>query len=400
MSSTNTSISNTLSDEKGQSRRASAGGVFGKGTGEGVKALLGMGAMFTVVFWFYVVDFDGGAVGAALLGAVGQINGLKTYPNFITLPANSTTPEEVTHMVWEGKAWGAMWSAANASSLFNAALASEDAASSYVPSSAYTYTGLEVRYATVWASSIKSTFAALEVMASDVFASQTIVPFLTRLNGTQTLGTSQAKVLAAPLSASYLNLAPFPQGDKAVLNTVGFVLPILFVFFFILPMNMIFERKGVYRNNSLHQNLLLRFCVETVWTLIAGISVIGWSLTFKENYTLPAKNVFALFAVSWVSEIIYFNLLDAIISFAPMPLVAPLTTIVIILSVAGSAYPLEGQAKFFRIHYAFPSHAGWTTQITVGGHYFPFTIYRFSVGATAKIFLLNSEFLIMLFLNS
>jgi hypothetical protein len=118
-----------------------------------------------------VVDFDGGSVGeksrghqpsfmgaeilhtwlpgTALLTAAGRITGPSTLPTYRVMKPESTTEADLIKMVHRGKAWGAIWANEGATRRFLDAVASQDAASAYVPANALSYTGLEVRYNTV-----------------------------------------------------------------------------------------------------------------------------------------------------------------------------------------------------------------------------------------------------------
>lgn len=214
-----------------------------------------------------IVDFDGGPVGAsplsslclgrqlttwrtgaALLEAVSTLDGSPSSPSFVVLPANSSSAKLVQDRVFEGKAWGAMYATADASSRFEAAILDESLAGTYVAADAWVYTGLEVRYTTVrlsssswrvlplisstqtWSAYVLPTFLRLQAVATQIFAQRTTIPRLLSLSGA-TLSNAQARFIPAPVSATFLNLTPFDFGSRVLQNAFGTVMPILFVFF-------------------------------------------------------------------------------------------------------------------------------------------------------------------------
>lgn len=65
-----------------------------------------------------------------------------------------------------------------------------------------------------------------------------------------------------------------------------------------MGLNNIFALFGIYRNASVSRLMALRIPIALVWTLITSLSVVGWSLMYDESYSLPAKNFFALWAIS------------------------------------------------------------------------------------------------------
>ncbi|KAM0749826.1 hypothetical protein T439DRAFT_357348 [Meredithblackwellia eburnea MCA 4105] len=352
-----------------------------------LKKLTGNGAMLIVVFWavacwmygtlyrsedhayklnVIVADFDQGPVGAALLSAIASVNGIKTYPTFHIVAANSTSPEQLQHRTFTGEFWGSYWAAEGASAAFEAALESDSVAASYNPANAWWYSGLEVRYATIWQGFLLSSFETIQASAAQVFANNTVVPYLSSLNAT--LGVNQARVLSGPVSASFLNLAPLEFGARVVLNTVAFVFPCLAQFFFILGLNGIFGMEGLYDRLNFRQHLKLRVPIELIWTLTTGLSIVAWGFVFDEGFRIKAKNFFAMWAVGWVNNMIFFDFLDIIFTWVPLPFAPPIVVSFIILAVSSSLYPITVCNNFFRIHYAFPPHATWETMITIWGN--------------------------------
>ncbi|KAM0749998.1 hypothetical protein T439DRAFT_326874 [Meredithblackwellia eburnea MCA 4105] len=390
-SQTHVDIGASTELEKGNRQpttQAGPGGPPGSGLlSVGIKKTVGNGVILVLTFWFVamwlfgtlykssekayrlnviVADFDQGPVGAALLQAINSVNGQNTYPTFHIVNASTTTPEELQHRTFTGEFWGSMWANEGSSASFTAAIANDATAATYDPTKAWSYAGLEVRYITVWQGYLLTSFQKIVIAGTQAFVKQTVVPHLTTLNST--LGANSARVLAAPVASTYVNLAPLQFGVRAVLNTIAFVYPALFCFFFILGMNGIFMAEGLYQKFTFRDHVKVRVPAGLIWTLIAGLSIISWPLVYDESYSIKAKNFFALWTLGWVSCQIYFDLLDALTTFLPMPFIPPITVSMIVLSVSSTLSPIQLANNFYRIQYAFWPHAVWETMITIYGN--------------------------------
>lgn len=69
-----------------------------------------------------VVDFDGGAVGQAMLQTISSVNGQAQYPTFITIDANTTTADAVRQSVFDGDYWAAVIATSGATTRLQSAL--------------------------------------------------------------------------------------------------------------------------------------------------------------------------------------------------------------------------------------------------------------------------------------
>ena len=241
--------------------------------------------------------------GTALLSAVDAVNGQKDYPTFHILAANSTSPAEVLHKVWDGRYWGSIVATSGASSRFDTAVASAAAASTYDATQALEYSGLEVRYTTAWSGAVLPALNKVMQSAFARFDLDTVAPLLS--SGTA-YSTASAQVLARPVAATFINQTPFVYGTRIVLNTIAFVLPFLFQFFFLLSWNGLFLGIGVYRNMSFARHLKYRLAISLAWTLLTSLMSTTWGVMFDEGYDLAAKQFFALWTVHWCVLILSF----------------------------------------------------------------------------------------------
>ncbi|GAA5843125.1 hypothetical protein JCM3766R1_005244 [Sporobolomyces carnicolor] len=344
------------------------------------------GIMLVLVFWicalwlfglFYnnsqhahrlrilVVDFDGSSVGSALLGSIARVNGQKTWPTFVIESSITSTPAEVQQRVFDGEFWGGIWSSSGATERFEQAINSSASATSYDASQAIFYTGNEVRYNTAWAAFVLAPLTRIVQGTVSAFGRETVAPLLAT---GQSFSSESASVLANPIAASFVNLVPFDFGSRIVFNTIGFVFPSLFQFFFILAVNGIFAMTGAYRGMSLRSHYKLRIPLGIVWTLVNALCIVGWYLMFKESFYISPKNFFALLGVVWLNNYITFLFFDCLATFVPPAFFSYPTALWIVISVASVIYPLELANAFYRVHYAVPAHATWSIMITILSH--------------------------------
>ncbi|GAA5863472.1 hypothetical protein JCM8547_007254 [Rhodosporidiobolus lusitaniae] len=311
-----------------------------------------------------VADFDGGSVGSALLSAVSSTTGPSTAPTYVVLPASSTSPEDIQKKVFDGKYWGGVWAAEGATSRFEAAV--NGGGGSYNASEAIYYTGLEVRYNTVWTGYVLTAITKLVALTTATFNRESVAPLLTA--SSTSYSSSAAAVLVNPIGSTYVDQTPFKFGTRIVINTLGYVFPTLFCFFFLMALNSIGALTGWYKNMSVRRHLKFRISIGAVWTLLSSLSVMGWFLMFSESYTVGASSFFALWAMTWVYCMITYDLLDVMTAYVPPQFLSHLLVLYIMTGVAAVLFPLDLMSPFFKIQYALPSHSTWGAMITAFGH--------------------------------
>ncbi|GAA6033668.1 hypothetical protein JCM8097_004374 [Rhodosporidiobolus ruineniae] len=312
-----------------------------------------------------IVDFDGGSIGSALTTAAQAFDGPSNVPNFHIISGGSTSVADIIGKVKNGEYWAAIYANTGASDRFTSAIASESAASGYNASQALTYTGLEVRYNTVWQKYVYPSVLNVLDNTKTTFAGSAVAPLL---SSSTSYGSKAAAVLANPISATYVNQTPFAFGTRSLLNTAGFIFPILLIAFFLSAANTTFHALGYFQNLSYRSHLRTKVLLGLLWPFLASLVTACWYLMFDEDYVIGAKYFFALWALLWVYCIIYFNLLDALYALSPASAIPLIVFTLLVLSVSSTSHPLELQPAFFKLQYAFPSHATWDIMITIFGH--------------------------------
>ncbi|KAG7529435.1 hypothetical protein FFLO_05663 [Filobasidium floriforme] len=315
-----------------------------------------------------VVDFDGGLIGSALTTSIQSIAARPGVPTFTFLSARETSLEQVRDKVWHGDVWAAVWANAGQTEAFNSYLttnasSTSGATPSYDPSAAYTYTGLQTRYFTVWSSYVLPVLLEATGTAGGIVntALQSVYRDRSGFDG------ARRSVLANPTGATFENVSPMPFTVRVLLNTVGVVIIILFQFFFLMGQNGIFTGMGLYRNTSTKTLLTLKYPIKIVWTLLTSLSVAGLCQVFDEGYRLGGKNFIALWAVVWVFALISYSTVAFLLAVIPLSFLTNFILTLIMTSVAATVFPIDVQNVFYRISYIYPSHAYWQVAMTIYG---------------------------------
>lgn len=352
---------------------------------EMLKALIPAAAMILAVLWInaahiygifhkqgaYVhrakvalADFDGGDFGEALRISAARTNASYGYPTYVNVNTVGSSPEQIRREVFKGTYWAAIVVEAGATARFEDAV--NGSAQAYDPSSVYTYYLLDARYFTVYTSSILSTTVTAASTASGVFSAEFITPIVAR--GAYANTTAALSALSGPARATEMPAAFQLFGDlddKAFVNTIGAVLPIVMQFFFIMAWNGVCNGMHLYAAFDLRTHMVARLFWSTVWPVFTSLCTAGWTFAFRGSYHIDAKMFFAFWALTWVFSMINFDMLDIITGFIPMAFVPFLFLSWIMFNVAASLGPPEILNHWYRISYLFPSLHWYRTFITI-----------------------------------
>ncbi|KAH7070921.1 hypothetical protein FB567DRAFT_564578 [Paraphoma chrysanthemicola] len=323
---------------------------------EMLKGLVIAGFMIMAVFWVnlshiyglffnqgaYVkrahvalADFDGGDFGNALRIAAASNNGSYNFPTYVNVGIAGTTPEEIRNQVFDGKYWAAIIVEPGASARFDRAL--NGTAPSYNASAVYTYYLLTARYYALYAGGIQSSTITTASTATGIFSKEYATPRVA--SGEFANTTAAASALAVPARAVGYSAGPLDYStldNKALLNTIGAVMPILMQFFFIMAWNGICNGMHLYAAYNLRTHVLARLFWSILWPLLSSLCSAGWTFAFRGSYRLDAKMFFAFWTVTWVYSMISFDMLDIITGFVPMAFVPFLMVSWVIFNVAAS----------------------------------------------------------------
>lgn len=256
-----------------------------------------------------VVDFDGGAMGQSLLQAAAALNRTHGYPTYVVLDAATSSPGEVRHDVFAGKYWSALYASPGSTDRWQSAV--NGSSNIYDPQQTLSFITMAARYYTFYQGSFYATDKAVVSVAESIFTETTVQPALTDAvtSATAPLSNAALSALTAPMSPTEVYAAKndFSFFNRALINTIGTVIPIIMQFFAMMAFNGIANSHFTFASHSETTNHLMRDVAGAVWALITALCSVGWTYAFRGDSPLPAKEFFAAWAVTWTWVIINFN---------------------------------------------------------------------------------------------
>ena len=256
-----------------------------------------------------IVDFDGGVFGSSLLQAATSLNRTYGYPTYAVIPASATSPENIRQQVFDGKYWAAIYAFPGASDRFDAVVNGSSAAA-YDPTKTLGYVTLTARYFALYESNFYSTSLTVASIASAIIAEQEFALTLASRTATSPALSSQAvSALGQPAQAIEIPAAyeDFTADVRALLKTIGAVMPIIMQFFFLMAWNGISNGLHLFAAKNTQIHIRYRLIWALLWPLATSLCTVGWTFTFKGSYPMNAWQFFALWATSWLFAMITFE---------------------------------------------------------------------------------------------
>ena len=317
-------------------------------------------------FHILLVDYDGGIIGRSLSSAYEHLKS----PSFPTLVAQSPSQypsaDAIVQAVRGRQYWAAIFTSQGASQRLSAALMGGAAATTYDPNDALTYVWNGVRYPVAAESVIESSFALLIDSTRLAYNS---------INGTQALAalaqndSAAVHVYLDPIHAKSVNINMMPQGARVFYNTISMAMPILQQFFFILALNGMSTKLGIY--DSLHPKTsgTLKAVVSVLYTFVGAMCMTAYIWAFRESWPVHGYQFVETWMLLWLLMHIYFCLIDAVAAVLPLPAMPFFIVTWIFLSISATINPFEITPGFYRWGYALPAYSSYEilTYIWSGG---------------------------------
>jgi hypothetical protein len=317
-----------------------------------------------------LVDYDGGAIGAAVRQAYTQLQG-DSFPTFVERPASDfPAPADLESAVCHIDYWAALYILPGASNRLRDALRDgvDDGSPLIQPYSrrnALAFIWNEARYPTVVGPTVASNIAALSAAARIAYSTA---------NGTgnvqsHALNTPEAiSVLANPWELVSHNIQPTKQGSRAIYNTIAIILVIIQDFFFLSMFNGLHLTFKVY--NKLHyvRIVAVRNLYSLTYTFIGSLVVTGSIWAFRSGWDVNGVQFLLTWATLWLFGHINFQTLDVFTIWLPHPYVLMSLITWIIFSVTSTILPFELSPAFYRVGYVFPAHETFQVLIDIWSH--------------------------------
>ena len=310
----------------------------------------------SAAFHILLVDYDGGIVGRSLSSAYEHLKS-PSFPTIVTQsPSQYPSADAVIHAVRNRQYWAAIFTTQGASQRLSAALEGGSAATTYDPNDALTYVWNQVRYPIAAESVIENSLTLLVDGTRLAYNS---------INGTQALATLAQNDSAAvyvyldPIHAKSVNINSMPQGARPCYNTISMAMPTLQQFFFILALNGMSARLGIY--NNLHPKIsgALRAVVSVLYTFVGAMCMTAYIWAFRENWSVHGYQFAETWMLLWLLMHIYFCLIDAATAVIPLPAMPFFIVTWIFLSISATISPFEITPGFYRWGHALPAYSSY-----------------------------------------
>ncbi|KAK0613526.1 hypothetical protein B0T14DRAFT_436551 [Immersiella caudata] len=306
------------------------------------------------------VDYDGGAIGAAIREAYGSLQS-PGFPTLIENPQTSyPTPSDLESAVCRTDFWAALYVLPNASSQLHSALLSQNPF--FNRSNLIAFIWNEARYSTIVDQAIATPLSQLSNAARITYTSS---------NGTDTgtipslLTASAASLLADPWDFVSINIQPTSQGSRAIYNTVAIILIMMQEFFYLGVVNGLHQSFQVYTKLRPTRIILYRNLNSLAYCFIGSLSVAGAIWAFRAGWDVTGSQFVLTWMALWLFAHINFQALDVFSVWLP-PQYVPMSLVTwVILNVTSGILPFELSPRWYRVGYALPAHETYQVLIDI-----------------------------------
>lgn len=297
------------------------------------------------------VDYDGGAVGAAVREAYQGLQGPR-FPSLMERePAALTSPAALRQLVCRTDYWAALYVAPGSSDRLQAALGGGSNATGLNKSGILTYIWNEARYSSVVDSVISSNVQLLSSAARVAY---------TTANGTagiQQLTSAEAmSVFAEPWQLASINIQSTTQGSRAIYNTLVIILILMQEFFYLGALNGLYIQHRLYSRLSPHRMVIVRDVISLLYCLVGSLCTTGAIWAFRAGWDVDGRQFLLSWMVLWLFAHINFLQLDVFTIWLPPPYIPMALISWVIFNVASIILPFELSPGFYHIGYAAPAH--------------------------------------------
>lgn len=311
-----------------------------------------------------LVDFDGGAFGQAMIASAASLNQTYQNPTYIIVDPSTTSPEQLRRDVFSGKYWTAIYTLPGASGRWTAATAGTST-TAYDSTAVWAHVTFTARYYSFYEGNFYAPALNLLGQAGAIFSETVAGPALANATALNSAAAQTAFVYPAQTVEIFATGRDFTAANKALVNTIGTVMPIIMQFFFTMAWNGISNGLHLFAAFDTRRHITWRCIISAAWPLVSSLCVTGWTWAFKGDYSLPAKEFFAYWAITWVFCIINIDLIDVLTTWIPIGFVPPFFLTWIITNVVSTIVPPSIANPWYAVHYFFPGLHWWQGCITI-----------------------------------
>lgn len=302
----------------------------------------------------WIVDFDGGPIGATVTQAFLNNTGRKDQIDWYTVPASMFTNGEsdVADAIINEKAWAAVTIHSGASDRLAAALAARDG-SGYDNQVASAY-AVEARNENSYVFFVQPQIQAPLEQAVVAYPQVQAARLGSQLGG---LVTTAPNLVFAPVNYTIVNLRPFDIQAGTAIDFVGLIYMLILSFIAALGnFNARVLVSGLDRRLKLSQLILLRIAVPVViyfWLSLAyALLSIYFHVPFDRRFGHAGFVIFWM--LSWCAMLALGLAIEAMITLLTLRFIPFFLVPWIITNVSVVFFPIEILPTIFRYGYAMP----------------------------------------------
>lgn len=306
------------------------------------------------------VDYDGGAVGAAVREAYRTLQG-PSFPSLVEGDSSRAgSPDALEETVCRTDYWAALYVTQGSSARLQTALSGVASGTDLDKSDILTYIWNEASYSAVVDSVISSNILSLSTAARVAY---------TTANGTagiQELTSPEAiSVFADPWHLTSRNIQPTTQGSRAIYNTLVIILILIQEFFYLATLNGLYVSHRLYSRLFPLRMVIVRDIISLVYCLVGSLCTTGAIWAFRAGWDVDGKQFVLVWIALWLFAHINFLQLDVFTIWLP-PAYIPMALISwVIFNVTSILLPFELSPGFYRIGYAAPAHEVYQVLIDI-----------------------------------
>lgn len=309
------------------------------------------------------VDYDGGAIGAAVRQAYVSMQGAQ----FPTLVERSTVdfaaPSELESAVCRTEYWAGLYIVSGASRQLHSALRSE--IPSFDRRNVLAFIWNEARYSTLVDQAIASNLVALSSAARVAYSTANGTGDVRSILSAGNMTADAISLLSDPWELVSIDMQPTPQGSRAIYNTVAIILIMIQEFFYLSIVNGLHHNFDVYTKLHPTRIIIYRSLNSLAYCFVGSLSLAGAIWAFRSGWHVGGAQFVLTWMSLWLFAHINFQALDVLSIWLPLPYVPMALITWLILNVTSIISPFDLSAAWYRVGYALPAHATYQVLVDI-----------------------------------
>lgn len=297
------------------------------------------------------VDLDGQMFGESLRAGYEMVKS----DNFLTFDFVNdtyTTPEQISHQVFKGNYWGAIYTKSGSTESFLSAL--KDSGSEFNSSDVLYYVWNQAHYTSVSNEVIYEILSEMGEITRTAFYQL----FSSEIYKNYISDNATAKSLdyfLNPISISEINLQPTNQLESFAYNTLVIVIVCLIMFFFMMGSHLISVELQIYNKFSRKASFIFRQGLSVIFGLLYSLMLAGSIWWFREEWDVNGNQFVLTWMVFFLLMHVNFTFYDCFACFLPVFTFPIIIITWIIVSVMSCIVPMPLTPGFYHWAVSLPS---------------------------------------------